>query len=42
MTLREIRRVRWSDEDRYPFNPDVIQNFKSLDIESTYDDYRWG
>ena len=34
MTLREIRRIRRSDEDRYPFNPDVIQNFESLTLKS--------
>ncbi|WP_438313351.1 AAA family ATPase [Sporosarcina sp. FA9] len=32
MTLREIKRVRWTDEDRYPFNPDLIQNFESLKL----------
>ena len=35
MTLREIRRVKWSDEDQYPFNPDVIQNFKSLKLKTS-------
>lgn len=34
MTLREIRRIRKTNEDRYPFNPDVIQNFESLTLNS--------
>jgi predicted ATPase len=34
MTLREIRRVRRTAEDRYPFNPDVIQNFDSLTLKA--------
>ncbi len=34
MTLREVQRVRWSDDNRYPFNPDVIQNFKSLTLKA--------
>lgn len=28
MILRDIRRVFWSDEVRYPFNPDVISNLQ--------------
>ena len=35
MTLREIRRVRRTEEDRYPFNPSVIQNFESLKLNSS-------
>ena len=34
MTLREIRRIRKTSEDRYPFNPDVIQNFDSLTLNA--------
>ena len=32
LTLREIRRIRWSKEDRYPFNPEVVKNFDSLNL----------
>lgn len=32
MSLREIIRIRKTMEDRYPFNPDVIQNFQSLTL----------
>ena len=32
MSLREIVRIRKTTEDRYPFNPDVIQNFQSLKL----------
>ena len=32
LTLREIRRIRWSKEDRYPFNPEVVKNFDSLHL----------
>lgn len=32
MTLREIKRIRRTEEDRYPFNPDVIHNFESLQL----------
>ncbi|MBO1912484.1 AAA family ATPase, partial [Microvirga sp. 3-52] len=32
MTLREIRRIRWSKEDRYPFNPEVVKNFDALHL----------
>lgn len=34
MTLREIKRIRWSTEDRYPFNPDVVKNFDSLKLNA--------
>ncbi|MCZ2260372.1 AAA family ATPase [Sporosarcina sp. G11-34] len=34
MTLQEIRRVRWTEENRYPFNPDLIQNFQSLTLNA--------
>jgi predicted ATPase len=34
MSLREIRRIHRSDENRYPFTPDVIRNFESLTFNS--------